>query len=181
MIETKKYSVIPIVSLLTLLFFVACSQRSSNTKVQSTEDYKKNLVSANKGLVELDQERIKNYVQRRNWNMEITETGMWFQIVNPNQNQKAETGKIAYLKYQVTLLDGTLCYSSDSLGIMQFLIGKGGVESGLEEAILMMRVGEKGRFILPPHLAHGLLGDENKIPPRSVIVYNAELLKLTEY
>ena len=64
---------------------------------------------------------------------------------------------------------------------MRFKIGQGGVESGLEEAVLLMSVGDKGRFIMPPHLAHGLLGDNNKIPPRSIIVYQAELIKLTNY
>jgi FKBP-type peptidyl-prolyl cis-trans isomerase len=168
-------------SLVFIILCVACSQRPSNTKVQTKKEYQDNLVKANRGLVELDQERIQNYAKRRNWEMNVSETGMWYEILDTNQNQKAQPGNIAHLKYQLSLLDGTICYTSDSLGIMQFKIGMGGVESGLEEAILMMRVGEKGRFIMPPHLAHGLLGDENKIPPRSVIVYSAELLKLTDY
>jgi FKBP-type peptidyl-prolyl cis-trans isomerase len=33
---------------------------------------------------------------------------------------------------------------------------------------------------MPPHLAHGLLGDENKIPPRSVIVYDLHLIDVSE-
>jgi FKBP-type peptidyl-prolyl cis-trans isomerase len=52
------------------------------------------------------------------------------------------------------------------------------VESGLEEGILLLREGDKAKFILPPHLAHGLLGDDNKIPARSIIVYDLELLSL---
>ena len=160
---------------------VSCKQNSSNAPVNDRASQRENLLRANKGLVSLDQQRIKNYVKRRNWEMQVTETGLWYQLMDTNTNEKAQTGKIAYLKYQVSLLDGTICYTSDSLGLMQFKIGQGGVESGLEEAILLMRVGEKGRFILPPHLAHGLLGDDNKIPPRSVIVYSAELLKLTDY
>jgi FKBP-type peptidyl-prolyl cis-trans isomerase len=42
-----------------------------------------------------------------------------------------------------------------------------------------MHVGDKARLILPPHLAHGLLGDENRIPARSIIVYEIELLDIT--
>jgi FKBP-type peptidyl-prolyl cis-trans isomerase len=44
----------------------------------------------------------------------------------------------------------------------------------------MLREGDKARFILPPHIAHGLLGDENRIPPRSVIVYEVELLNISD-
>lgn len=167
--------------LIGLLVAGACSQNGSKNKRPDRESQKENLLKANKGLVSLDQQRIKNYAKRRNWQMQVSETGLWYQLLDTNGNEKAQTGKIAHLKYQVSLLDGTICYTSDSLGLMQFKIGQGGVESGLEEAILLMRVGEKGRFILPPHLAHGLLGDDNKIPPRSVIVYSAELLKLTDY
>lgn len=169
---------------LTLLFVVlmaSCNTRSRNISQQDNKNFRENLVKANKGLVEMDQERIDAFVSRNGWKMNVTPTGMWFQILDSTQNSKATTGLIAHLRYQVSLLDGTVCYTSDSLGLMHFRIGQGGVESGLEQAILMMRVGEKGRFIMPPHLAHGLLGDDNKIPPRSIIVYNAELLNLTEY
>ncbi|HAM98261.1 MAG TPA: peptidylprolyl isomerase [Marinilabiliales bacterium] len=158
----------------------SCSSRSKKISQQENKIFKENLVKANKGLVEIDQERIDAFAKRHQWNMQVTQTGLWYQIIDSTQNEKASTGKVAHLKYQVSLLDGTLCYTSDSLGIMRFRIGQGGVESGLEQAILLMKIGEKGRFILPPHMAHGLLGDDNKIPPRSIIVYNAELLNLTD-
>jgi FKBP-type peptidyl-prolyl cis-trans isomerase len=34
---------------------------------------------------------------------------------------------------------------------------------------------------MPPYLAHGILGDENKIPPRSIIVYDVEVLEIADY
>jgi FKBP-type peptidyl-prolyl cis-trans isomerase len=43
-----------------------------------------------------------------------------------------------------------------------------------------MHVGDKMRFILPSHLAHGLTGDQSKIPPLSSVVYEIELLELTD-
>ncbi len=49
-------------------------------------------------------------------------------------------------------------------------------ETGKHE-VEMMREGEKARFIIPPHLAYGLLGDEKQIPARSIIVYEVELLE----
>jgi len=59
-----------------------------------------------------------------------------------------------------------------------FEVGHGGVENGLEEGILMMKNKEKYRFIMPPHKAHGLLGDLNKIPARSTIIYYVEVLDI---
>jgi FKBP-type peptidyl-prolyl cis-trans isomerase FkpA len=163
------------------VFLGSCSHKPKRLTEQEKNVTKEQLVKANKGLIEMDQQRIEDYAKRYNLSMEITETGMWYSIKGENKTEKAAEGKIAQLKYQVSLLDGTICYSSDSLGVMKFKIGQGGVESGLEEAVLMMNIGDKGIFIMPPHLAHGLLGDENKIPSRSIIVYNAELINLTDY
>lgn len=140
---------------------------------------KESLIKANKGLVSLDKERIEAFVKRHNWDMETSKTGLWYQIYEHGTGDSAQSGKVATLNYEVSLLDGTLCYTSDSIGPKRFLIGQGGVESGLEEAILMMRVGDKARFVMPPHLAHGLIGDEDKIPARATIVYKVDLLNLT--
>jgi FKBP-type peptidyl-prolyl cis-trans isomerase len=92
----------------------------------------------------------------------------------------AQTGKQATLNYKVWLLDGTLCYSSEKSGPKKFRIGQGGVESGLEEGVLLLKVGDKARFIMPPHLAQGLIGDQDKIPPRSCIVYEVELVQISD-
>jgi FKBP-type peptidyl-prolyl cis-trans isomerase len=73
-----------------------------------------------------------------------------------------------------------LCYTSGNLGEKKFSVSQGGVESGLEEGILMLRVGDKARFIMPPHLAHGLLGDQKKIPPRAIIVYEVEITNISK-
>jgi FKBP-type peptidyl-prolyl cis-trans isomerase len=54
------------------------------------------------------------------------------------------------------------------------------VESGLEEGILLLQEGDKARFIMPPHLAHGLIGDRDKIPARATIIYDLELVSLSD-
>lgn len=167
--------------IISALFLMSCKSGKKQYTPVNKEAYKENLVKANRGLVEIDQERIKAYVERRNWDMSVTQTGMWYQIISGAKGDSAKIGKVAHLAYQLNLLDGTVCYSSDSTGNLVFKIGQGGVESGLEQAVLLLKTGDKGRFILPPHLGHGLLGDEKKIPPRTIIVYQVELLKLTDY
>lgn len=159
----------------------ACKPKTKRYTNTENKQFASNLVKANRGLVEKDQGFIEDYVATMKWNMEKTETGLWFEIIRQGDGQKAKFGKIVHLRYQVKLIDGTVCYSSDSLGIKKFKIGQGGVETGLEEGILLLKEGDAARFILPPYLAFGLLGDENKIPPRSTIVYNVEMLKLTDY
>ncbi len=171
--------------ILTGILFIglllACNDHKPKRKHLSKkelEKYDKPLEAANRYLSELDAERIESYAKRRNWKMKETKSGLWYEIYEHGNGKKATEGQTAILNYKISLLDGTLCYSSDSLGSKAFNIGHGGVESGLEEGILMLHEGDKARFILPPFLAHGLLGDMNKIPARSIIVYELELLEL---
>ena len=163
-----------------LIALAAAAAGCNKTDQKGVPMSKESLIRANKGLVTIDHERIEAFAERHQWEMSTTETGLWYQIYDHGDGDSARIGLIANMNYTVSLLDGTVCYSSDSTGQKSFVIGHGGVESGLEEAILMMRVGDKARFIMPPHLAHGLPGDNNKIPARSTIVYQVELLNLTD-
>ena len=58
------------------------------------------------------------------------------------------------------------------------IVGRGGVESGLEEAVLKLRKNSSAILILPPHLAHGLIGDGNKIPPKAILVYKIKVIDI---
>ena len=40
----------------------------------------------------------------------------------------------------------------------------------------MLRPGGQGTFIMPPFLGFGLKGDGNKIPSRSIIVYEIRII-----
>lgn len=166
--------------LLVILVF-SCKNKQTETpiEVHKVTPNKKDMVEVNKYLVRKDAEKIDSYLQRRSWEMNQTKTGLYYHIYDSTNGVAAKKGMIATMNYKVFLLDGTLCYSSDEDGQKEFLIGKGGVESGLEQGILFMREGEKARFIMPPHLAHGLIGDENRIPARAIILYDIELVKLT--
>jgi len=174
---------ISILQLLAVIFvlFVSCSNEPEKKKRMTKDElknYNKSLETANKYLTTLDAERIENYAKRRNWDMKVTESGLYYQIYENGSGPLAQEGQVAVLHFKISLLDGTLCYSSDSLGAKEFAIGHGGVESGLEEGILLLKKGDKARFILPPFKAHGLIGDMDKIPARSIIVYELELLAL---
>ncbi len=136
------------------------------------------LINANRKLVGKDAEEIKHYLHVNNIEMAETNTGMWYVIEKEGSGALAKKGEIVKIAYKVSLLDGTLCYSSDSLGLKEFKVGQGGVESGLEEGILLLKKGSKAKFILPPHRAYGLVGDDDKIPAHSTIIYEVEVVDL---
>ena len=171
------------VTLIIAISLFSCNQHEKTDQPINYSDKKtdSDLIKANKFLLERDKEQIKSYLKRRSWNPEITESGLWYEIYEKTTGESIKQGDIVKYSYKIELLDGTLCYSSDSTGATQVKIGHSGKESGLEEGFLKMRVGEKAHFILPPHLAHGLIGDMNKIPNRSTIVYDVEILKVIDF
>lgn len=174
-----RYTHIVLVFILAVTFSDCSENSGNNRKNKSKEaDLKNSLLIANKSLVKKDDEKIRMYIARHNMTMQESGTGLRYYIYGKGRGEKARTGQRALVDYKLKLLDGTLCYSSKEKGPEEFLIGQDNVESGLHEGITYMKVGEKGVFILPPHLAHGLLGDENKIPSRAILVYDIELLSL---
>ena len=68
--------------------------------------------------------------------------------------------------------------SSENDGFKSFVVGRGGVESGLEEAVLKMKKNSEAIFILPSHLAHGYVGDGDKITYRTVLVYKVKVIDI---
>ena len=162
------------------LSFQSCGGgNSKNVKIQETTSLSESLINANKIYVKKENDEINQYIKTHQLEMKTTGTGLRYSIYKKSPgNEHAVQGKYAKVNYKITLLDGKECYSSDKSGPKDFLIGQDQIESGVHEGIVLMSVGEKALFILPSHLAHGLLGDDNKIPPRSSLVYDIELLSL---
>jgi len=167
-------------SLIIVVSLITCRHAPKEKSNKEIARQNETLLNVNKYLVGKDADIIRGYAQRRGWKMTTTQTGLWYIISNEGTGKAAQSGKMAVINYRVSLLDGTICYTSDVLGPKKFKIGQGGVESGLEEGILLMHEGGKANFILPPHLGHGLMGDEKKIPPRAIILYEVELIQISD-
>ena len=112
--------------------------------------------------------------------MNKTGTGLRYWIYKKGNGKKAENNKIAKFNYTVKLLTGDVIYTSEISGPKEFLIGRGRIESGIEEGILLLRVGDRAKFIIPSHLAFGLQGDQNMIPAKASLVYDIELLEIND-
>lgn len=147
--------------------------KQSDYKVSTNE-----LVKMNRDMVNQESAVIERFVTEKGYKMTKTSTGMWYRMDVEGKGEKAKVGQTVYIRYTIRLLDESICYSSDSLGVKSFRLGQGGVESGLEEGLLLMKKSGKATFIMPSYLAHGLTGDQNKIPSRSILIYETELVDL---
>jgi FKBP-type peptidyl-prolyl cis-trans isomerase len=80
--------------------------------------------------------------------------------------------------FESTLLTGTPCYRATRENPKTITIGRGEVESGIEEGLKHLSEGAVAVFLIPPHLAYGNFGDRDKIPGNSVLIYHVDVLKV---
>jgi FKBP-type peptidyl-prolyl cis-trans isomerase len=160
--------------------FQSCSYKKDGGDIKrlSQDQVTEKLLKANKIAIEFENKQIDNLIDSSGWKMLVTATGLRYEIIENGNGVKAEPGKIARFEYETKLITGKTIYSSVQTGPKEFRIGSGGVESGLEEGILLLRVGDKARFVIPSFLAHGLSGDQDKIPPKATLIYTIKLIDL---
>jgi FKBP-type peptidyl-prolyl cis-trans isomerase len=146
----------------------------------AAKQHEEALLRANAALVKQDSAAISAYAQRNGWQLQVSPSGLWYEIYRHGKGAQAAAGQTIELAYTVSLADSshTLCYSSDQQGLLTFRIGQGGVPAGLEEGVLLLRTGDRARLVLPPHLAYGIPGDGNRIPRRATIVYDVEVKRV---
>ena len=135
------------------------------------------MAELNRYLVQKDRERIQNYIERKNLKMTESPTGLWYRIVREGEGGNFTDNEKVVFAYECSLLDGTKCYSSETLGPKEIILGRSNLEPGLNEGLRMLNSGAEAIFILPPFLAYGLPGDGKMIPSRAVIVYNVNILR----
>lgn len=107
-----------------------------------------------------------------------TESGLRYQIELLGQGDLAFDGDVVAVHYTGMLEDGTVFDSSHNRGEpIRFTLGQGQVIPGWEEAIKMLRQGDKGKFHIPPGLAYGESG-VGPIPPNATITFDIELVSI---
>lgn len=175
---------VPIICWILVVTWSSCgNKRNQVTERQvniQSKEFQDKLIEANKMYVKQESDEIDQYIAHKGWSMIKTGTGLRYMIVKKGNGNQAKPEQLAKVNYKISLLNGTVCYSSDSIGPREFIVEGDNVESGLHEGIQYMHVGDKAILILPSYLAHGLIGDENKIPPKSSVIYELELLSLKE-
>jgi FKBP-type peptidyl-prolyl cis-trans isomerase len=163
-----------------LFFSISCQNADPEPQAIDPSQLQESLIRVNKTLAHEENLAIDRYIERRGLKMERSGTGLRYMIINPGNGIKAQVGMRVTVKYRIELLDGTFCYSSDSLGTNTFTVDQDQIESGIHEGIKLLSKGGKAKFILPSHLAYGLLGDQDRIPAKSTVVYDIEVIELTQ-
>lgn len=157
------------------VFLFSCSDDPVEVPQIDIKQMQEDLIEANKKALNQESEQIEVYVKRKKLDVVRTKTGLRYAIYKNVEGENVKEHQEALVHYKVSLLDGTECYTTEEKPEF-FMVGKDYVESGLHEGIQFMSVGDKAIIIIPSHLGHGLAGDLKKIPIKSTIVYDIELL-----
>jgi FKBP-type peptidyl-prolyl cis-trans isomerase FkpA len=140
--------------------------------------FEENLQEANKLLARSEDDQINDFVYRMGWKMSITQTGLRYWIYKPGEGKKVNKNAIVRFNFKVELINGFVCYDSDNDGFQEIKLGRSTAPGGLEEGLALLSEGDKAKLILPSHLAYGLLGDQDKIPTRAILIYDVEVLQV---
>jgi FK506-binding protein 2 len=90
-----------------------------------------------------------------------------------------DIGDTIKVHYTGTLTNGNKFDSSLDRGDpLSFTVGQGQVIKGWDEGLLGMKVGEKRKLTIAPHLAYGNRAVGGVIPANSTLIFETELVKI---
>lgn len=111
-----------------------------------------------------------------------TETGLRYEEQQTGSGDEATgPGQTVIVHYTGYLEDGTKFDSSHDRGDpFSFPLGVGYVIPGWDQGIVGMRVGGRRKLTIPPELGYGTRGAGGVIPPNATLVFEVELLEISE-
>ncbi|MFO0321139.1 MAG: FKBP-type peptidyl-prolyl cis-trans isomerase [Bacteroidota bacterium] len=140
---------------------------------------KQQFIKANQSVVLKENDEMDYFQKSHQFNFIKTTSGIRYFVYKPSiKGDSIANGDVITIKYTLSLLDGTVCYSSEKDGVKEFKVGMQDVEDGLHKAVVHFKLWDRALILIPSHLAHGLLGDYKKIPPQSPILYDIEVISL---
>ncbi len=163
---------------LAILLLAAKCEPKEESRAMTQQEIDERLMEVNKQMTQNEKKRIDDYIDEKGWPMKNSGTGLRYWIYEDVEGELAEKGQTASVNLKVELLDGFDVYSTAEGESKKFKIEESDVETGIHEVIQFMSAGDKAKVILPSHLAYGLAGDMDKIPLKSSLVYDLELLEL---
>ena len=104
-----------------------------------------------------------------------TSSGLQYKVLQSGTGESPKLTDTVKVHYQGTLIDGTVFDSSIQRGQpVSFPVNR--VIPGWIEALQLMKVGDKWQLFVPAELAYGDRSPGPTIPPKSVLIFEVDLL-----
>lgn len=160
-------------AMLLLMLLVGCKQ----TPIVEVEDKGSNglserLITANKYIASSEQTQIDGYVSRRGWNCETLPCGARLCVQKESKGAPIANDDIVVIRYTLSTLSDAVIYAdrADTLRV-----GRHQATVALDEALVRLRHGSEAWVISPSEACYGVAGDGDRIPSRTVLVYNLKV------
>lgn len=109
--------------------------------------------------------------------VKVTESGLQYRVINTGKGTRNPTwASTVQVRYKGALIDGTV-FDETKPGAAPAEFEAGGVIKGWQEALTMMKEGDKWNVVIPSELAYGCKG-KGPIKGDQVLTFDIELLKI---
>lgn len=168
-----------IYSVLLVIGVYACNGCMEQRRpVPLQRDYSEDLIEANRQKVQAEMQDISRYVAAEKWPAIESATGLYYWIYQGGEGRNAQKGDHVSLEYSISDIKGQLFYDSASNGPLLFAVDQDEVVSGLHEVVKYMNLGARVKAIFPSHLGYGFTGDQQKIDPNTILVFDLHLYEI---
>lgn len=150
-------------------------------KVQSFEEFKQERHEHYVAQKAKDDKAIIDYLSSKGLKSTKTESGLHYVTLNEGVGVVPIKGNNVVIHYTAKLLAGEKKFDSsyDKKVPFDFALGWGLVIKGVDEGVSTMKEGEKRLLLIPSYLAYGEKGQHTIVPSDSPVLYEVELLKVT--
>ncbi len=154
------------------------------TDIQTSEEFvneKKLLLQWSYALQDMEKDIINNFIEGERISVSPTPDGLYFVLLKVGSGKRPHKGDLVKVNYEGRFFDGRFFDSTLKRSEpLDFIYGQEYIViKGLEEAIGMMREGDKALIIVPSDLAFGSSGaGEGIIPPYTALIYEVELISV---
>ncbi|MBQ0016833.1 MAG: FKBP-type peptidyl-prolyl cis-trans isomerase [Bacteroidales bacterium] len=154
------------------LIWAACGEPpilNENNDANANGNLKERMINANRYVIEHEETAINGYIERRQWAVSELSCGARLHLYKNGDGNTIQNDETIVVQYSVETLDGQTLYPSkqDTL-----IAGRLLPTEGLDAAILHMSHGSKAHVVVPSNVAYGVVGDQDRIPSRTPIVYD---------
>lgn len=162
----------------SLLALSGCGPDASRSNIKQAPTAKDDLITQHRQAVRLEDRDIALYIERHGLVTVKSGTGVHVQLLRDSPGEPVSREQAVMVNYRLELLNGDTAYVTAPGAPETFRVEHDDVESGLHEAIQLLSPGDSAVIIIPSYRAHGLVGDLDRVPPRSTVVYRLGLVRV---
>lgn len=143
-----------------------------DTEQDVAPSYKENIINANKVIASSEETQIDSYLNRHDWQMTKLGDGVRYEEYHKGKGKKLDYEDHVVVTYRLEALNGDLIYNGQEDTLT---VGKHLPNEGLDHALMQLHRGSKAHVIVPSSIGYGVIGDGDRVPARTVLIYDIEV------